>query len=377
MTKFKNLTKYKFILMNTFGKKGIISSNKYHLKKAMEWLQYAYLKSDDDGVSGGYSLIDGWKISDPIISSGLISTLIEYNKTYNLDIDRNCSKLLRIISKWLCSIQLRSGAYRFGITDDEVNKPSAFSTGCVLSGLIDAYNESKDKLYEYTVIKAGNYLVSKIQKDGSWVEQCFNDNTYSFNIMTSWSLLRLYILTGDLKYRKVAISNIRWTYKQKRKNFWFNNSMPNFDNSSSLRYILYIARGFLECGLILNNDSISRVALDVVYILSKYFDSEKKLPMVFTDKWYGLDEGCYSVYIAQLSMLLLRLYEIYGIKKYIVYALRLNDYLKVIQSVSKKRDISGAIRDTNPIQSGYSPFTFSSNTTKIFCDTLMFEGRCY
>ncbi len=373
MTKFKNLSKYKFILKDIFYKKDI-GPNRYHLKKAIEWLQYAYSRTGDNGVSEGYSLLDGWKVSNLEVSSNIISTLLEYNKIYD---GKNYFELAKNIADWLCSIQFKSGAFRFRIIDNEGIKPSVFSTGRVLSGLIDIYKESKIELYKSVIIKAGNYLVNSIQDNGGWIEQRFDDNIYPFNIMTSWALLRLYILTKDLKYRKVAISNVHWTYKQKRKNFWFNNIAPNFNDSSSLQYILYVVRGFLECGTILNNDSILKVALDIIYILSKYFNDKVKLPMVFTDRWSSLNEDCYSAYIAQLSVVLLRLYEIYGIRKYMVYALRLNDYLKSIQTIDKKKNIDGAIRDSNPMKNGYIPFMFSSNTTRVFCDALMFENKCY
>ncbi|KKM87030.1 hypothetical protein LCGC14_1273010 [marine sediment metagenome] len=377
MSKIKNLRIFKFILKDIFNKKTVISPNKFHLKKAIEWLQYACSCSGDDGISEGYSLLDGWKVSNLEVSGSIISTLLEYNKVYDLCNGRNYFELAKGIADWLCSIQFKSGAFRFRIIDDEGNKPSVFSTGRILSGLIDIYEESKNELYMSAIIKAGNYLVKKIQEDGSWIEQCYDNNVHSFNIMTSWALLKLYKLNGDIKYKKTAISNVYWTYKQKRRNFWFSNTAPNFDDSSSLQYILYVARGFLECGLILDNDSVSRVALDIVYVLSQYFNSEMNIPMVFTDKWYSLSEDCYSAYIAQLSVLLLRLYEVYDIRKYMVYALRLNDYLKSIQIMNKKRNIDGAIKDSNPIWGGYTPFTFSSITTNVFCDALMFENKCY
>lgn len=364
----------KFILKGLFKKKEV-KSNRFHLEKGMEWLQYTYSNSKSGGISGGYSLLKGWKIPNPGISGGLISTLIEYGVLYD---DENYFKMAKKIASWLCSIQLEDGSFQFEIIDNEETIISIFGTGLILSGLIDIFRMFKDKLYKKSIINIGNYLVKNIQPDGAWNESQFNDLPYSYNIMTSWALLRLYLITKNLKYKRAAVKNIIWTYKQKQEDFWFEKMSPISNENPSLHFILYIARGFLECGLILEKEYLSRVTFEIIDKISQHFTDCRKLPMNFDRKWRGTGDYIFHTDIAQLSILLLRLHETYDIKKYLITAMELNDYLKSMQIIrGKTKKFDGAIKSSDPLRKGYAPFEFLSSTTKFFCDALMLERKCY
>jgi len=56
---------FKLILKDFLNLKNPIHPNRFHIKKAINWLIFAQEKTKDGGVSLGFSLETGWNFSYP------------------------------------------------------------------------------------------------------------------------------------------------------------------------------------------------------------------------------------------------------------------------------------------------------------------------
>lgn len=347
-------------------------SNHYHLQKGIIWLILAFNKTKDDGISFGYSLKSGWKPSYPETSGYIIPTLIEYyNMTHKNYIKQICKK----IAEWLVSIQLENGGFQGGLIG-EIIQPSIFNTGQIMFGLIAAYKEFDDEKYLDSLVKAGNFLVQNQENDGNWINYCYKNKPHTYNVRVSWALLELYRITKNAKYKNAAIKNLDWALTQQKNNYWFENNDPNIKSKPLLHYIAYTIRGFLESGLILENKNYIKTAFNVANKLSNYFEKHNKLPARFNSNWESTEYFTCLTGIAQINFIWFKFYDIYHNQKFLINALKLNNYLKSTQIINKHyKDVDGGIKGSDPIYGNYMRFTILNWAVKFFCDSLLLEKK--
>ncbi len=349
-----------------------IYSNKIHIKKGIDWLVYAQEMTRDGGVSSGYSLIFGWRPSYPETSGYIIPTLIDY---YHISNDNSYLQICKDIANWECSIQLEDGGFQ-GDVINKKRKSIIFNTGQVILGLVKAYKEFKDQRYLDCAIKAGSFLVRSQEKNGNWIKNCFNKISHTYNVRTAWTLLKLFFETDEKKFQKAAIKNLNWALKQKNKNFWFYNSSFKANKSPLLHCISYTLRGFLEAGIILENKTFIHVALNASLKLLNYYEKYKILPARFNSNWESYDFYSCLTGNAQISIIWLKLYQLYKEKRFLINAIKLNNYLKLKQVINNRfKDVNGSIKGSDPMWGRYNMFSFPNWATKFFCDALILEDK--
>lgn len=349
-----------------------IRSYHYHLEKGINWLILAFNKTKDNGVSCGYSLKSDWGPSYPETSGYILCTLIDFYHMTKLDYVK---EICRKIADWELSIQLENGGFQSGVIGKN-SQPTIFNTGQIILGLISVYREFHSKKYLDGAIKAGNFLVNNQENDGNWKKFCYKNNSHTYNVRVAWMLLELYQITKIEKYKEAAIKNLNWALTQKENNFWFKNNDPNLKTKPLLHFIAYTIRGFLESGLILNNEIYLQIAFNMANKLLDYFENHKILPARFNLEWISDDKFMCLPGIAQLSIIWFKLYLLYKDKKFLKNALKLNNYLKSKQIINtRNRNIEGAIKGSDPIWGNYMRFTFINWAAKFFCDALILENK--
>ena len=369
----KNLINFFKFLMKDFLKVNQqIYSTKFHIQKSIDWIIYAKEATLDDGISLGYSLIYGWLPSYPETSGYIIPTLMDFYNTSNKNKYLIVSKK---IANWLCSIQLKNGGFQGGTIDQE-KFPSIFNTGQILLGLIRAFKEFDDQKYFNSAIKAGDFLIKNQQQNGNWKKFCYNNVSHIYNTRTSWALLELYNITENIKYRNGAVKNLNWAYKQINKNLFFQwNRTFSFENPI-LHFISYTIRGFLEAGLILENENYLNTAINSSLQLLDYFETYEWLPATFNSNWKSKDHYSCLTGNAQLSIIWLKIFLIKKEERFLKNALNLNNILKSKQIINRSiRNINGAVKGSDPIWGKYMRWTFPNWATKFFCDSLLLEDE--
>ena len=352
-----------------------IKANEYHLRKSINWILYAQQITQDGGVSYGYSIINGWAHSYPETSGYIIPTLLDYYKVYG---DQACLKVGREITEWLISIQYKNGGFR-GDTVEKRKPPSIFNTGQIIFGLLRAYDKFNEKKYLTSAIKAGEFLCINQEKEGYWTRYCYQKKTFTYNVRTAWALLELFLRTKERKFKEAAVSNLNWAKTQITKRYWFKNNDYDtpFVKNPLLHFLSYTIRGFLESGLILNDKSLKEIAFNGSIKLLNFYEKNGKngfLPARFNSKWESNVKHSCLTGDAQLSIIWLKLYQIYGEKRFLINAIRLNNYLKSKQLISKKfLEINGGITGSNPISGNYESYYIINWAVKFFCDSLLLE----
>lgn len=341
-----------------------------HLQAAMDWLCYAQDIKKDGGVSASYNFRKGWEASYPEVTGYIIPTFLNYYQFSNQEVYR---KRAIKMADWLLSIQLPNGAFQ-GLTVEHSHEPRVFNTGQILLGIIRVYKETSEERYINSAKRSANWLVSVQDQDGAWRKFSYNSIPHTYYTRVAWPLLELYLLTGEQSYKQGAIKNLQWAINNQKENGWFHhNSFSNKLNPYT-HNIIYAARGMLESGVLLNEFIYIQSAERVAQTLFKKFEIKKFLPGDFSEVW-GSRSG-YSCLTgdAQLSILLMRLYEMKKDERYLNAALKINQYLKSTQILnSRNLGIRGGIKGSDPIWGSYSPYGYPSWAAKFFVDSLLLE----
>ena len=361
----------KLLLNDILKLNRLINLNQIHLQRAIDWLAHAQQITKDGGVSSSFSLIFGWGSSYPETSGYIIPTLINY---YYIVKEKIYLEICKNIANWECSIQQVDGGFQGDVISKE-KKTTIFNTGQVILGLVRAFKELKNQKYLTCAIKAGDLLVNLQEKDGNWIKNCFNNVPHTYNVRVAWALLELFQITNEKKYEEAALKNLKWALKQKLDNYWFHKNSFKTNQHPLLHNIAYSIRGFLESGLILENKNLKNVALNSSLKLLSYYEKYGFLPAHFNSNWQSNDFYSCLTGDAQLSIIWLKLYQIYKDKKFLLNAIKLNNYLKSNQILNSGWiDIDGAIKGSDPIWGLYNMFSFPNWATKFFCDALMLEN---
>ncbi len=365
------LSHLNLLFKDFFEINGEIKSDYFHLRKAIDWLLNAKNTTQNGGISLGYSLISGWFSSYPETSGYIVPTLLDY---YEISKYKFCLKSSRDIAEWLCGIQFRNGGFPKGFLNFEQN-PSIFNTGQIIFGLLKAYNKFEINNFLKSAIKAGEFLINNQEKNGSWIKYTYFNNPHTYNVRTAWALLELYSLSDNKDFLNAALKNLNWALHQVNKNYWFCNNSFYKNQDPILHFICYTIRGFLEAGLILEDETFITVATKSASKLLDYFIINRNIPATFNFKWESQVNYLCLTGLAQLAIIWLKIYLMNKEKKYLENSLKLNTLLKSIQTISKNKNFDGALKGSHPIWGNYMKFIFPNWATKFFCDSIMLENK--
>lgn len=351
-----------------------------HIKAGLDWLKFAQDQTKDGGVSGWYSLITGWMPSYIETTGYIISTFLECSKYFK---DQNLKKRAIKMGNFLIKMQNKNGSFRRQVPGVTKNfDPIIFDTGQDILGLIDLYQETKNVKYLDSATKATDFLCFVQETNGSWIKFEYGGVARSYETRTAWALLKVFKITGDIKYKKSGIKNLEWAAKNQLTNGWFKfNNLPFPSPSEPLTHtISYTMEGFLWSGILLNEKKYINIAKKTADKIADYYDKYNFLPGTLDKDWISADSYTCLTGSAQIALVWLELYKITKEKRYLNIAKKLNSFIKKTQDiVTKNRNIRGGIKGSFPVYgdimkfNGYCRMVYLNWAVKFFIDSLLAE----
>jgi len=371
-------------ILKTFLLAGLFeeTSDQVSLEAAVSWLISAHGACKGRGISAKFSVRRGWDVAYPETSGYILVTLHIYGELYNKSdiLDRAVQ-----IGNWEIDIQTDAG----GVLSTPLSeKTRIFNTGQVILGWCHLYEKTGKEKYLAAAVKAAEYIGTKQEKDGSWVQDTFcGPRTYHARV--DWALLKVAHLSGQKALVESAVDNLNWVVSNQNKNGWFNNcgfgkDLPN------MHVISYTLRGLFECDRLnkifkleeiseLNLTSRLLKATDELCVIAEHqplFGISGMLPTSYDKNWRSFDRHACLTGNAQFACLLYRVHQVIPAKGYKRVADTIMEALKRTQiKFCEFPEINGAIAGSYPFHSGYLNRTFPNWATKFFIDGLIMKNQ--
>jgi len=344
--------------------------HKTHLKGAIDWLCRAQDINGDGGVSAGWSFEDGWLPNYPETTGYIIETFLAAARI--LDNNALVERANRMID-WELSLQMKDGAFP-GHFGEPGSQPVIFNTGQIMHGMIAGYLQLNRPECLESAIKAGYWLLNQQEDNGCWRKFEHNGVPHVYNTRATWALLSTALLADDDRLKQAAIKNLDWGLSQQTDSGWYKNNAFSPDKNPFTHTIAYAIRGFLESGVLLNEERFINSALLAARSMAKVLRQDGWLAGTYGDEWKPTAGYCCLTGVAQMSLNWTRLAqdcEAHDLKE---PAQRALSYLKTQQQLTDKDDaVRGAIAGSAPIWGDYSRFEFPNWATKFYADALMMD----
>ncbi len=352
-----------------------------HLRETMSWLKNAHDSGEKRGLSGGFSVIDGWLAPYPETTGYSIPTFYDYSEFSG---ENEWRERAAAMSDWEIEVQMPNGAVQAGLFKDKdaARVPAVFNTGQVILGWCRAFLETKDEKYLQAAKRAGDWLILVQSENGAWQIESQETETdvHTYDVRTAWSLLEIYEITGEKKYAQAAQSQLDWALGQQRENGWFENNA--FFTSSEkwtipfTHTIAYVIEGFQESYRILRDERYFQAYSKTAEKLLRIFELKKFMAGDFDEKWKSASKYSCLTGNAQIAGVWLKHFVITDDVRFLNAALKLNNYTKSTQNIASLHNgIHGGIKGSQPINGKYTPFIFPNWAAKFFADTLILEEK--
>ena len=184
-----------------------VSSAELSARLSLEWLCKAQDVTGTGGFAASYSLISGWGLPYPETTGYILPTLIAYNHHFS---DLQLKERARQAGTWLSEVQFDSGALCAKQYRPDNKIPSVFNTGMGIHGWVSLAQFLGGERFLSSAIKAGDWIVSQQEPDGSWIRSAFKRIPHTYYTMVDWALLRLYSITRETRFKNSAIRNLDW-----------------------------------------------------------------------------------------------------------------------------------------------------------------------
>jgi hypothetical protein len=373
--KLWNVSNIKLLIKNLHKKNGRLNRDDYvHLKEAAEWIKRAQDINNDGGFSGRYNLKSGWSSSYPETTGYIVPTLLSLFKEF--ENEEYLSRAKRAID-FLISLQLKEGGFPGGELHENTTIPSMFNTGQIINGLLEWYKYSKDEKVLEAAIKAGYWMVSTQEQDGSWEKYTYHNQVVTYSSHSSCWLADIGNYTGNDKFQHSALKHFDWVLKQQNvETGWFELSGFSEDDhrehKAVLHTIAYTLWGVLYMAEIFNREdginAVEKAALNIAELQEK----NKMIPGELNSKWNSISNYSCLTGNAQMALVWLKLYKLKKNKKYLNTAIKAIDSIKIIQDLkSSNPGIRGGVPGSFPIWGDYIFMAFPNWAAKFFIDALI------
>jgi hypothetical protein len=345
-----------------------------HLRGAIDWLCHAQDvrngEPDAGGVSAGWSFEDGWLPSYPETTGYIIETFLAAAAI--LDRPELIERAGRMID-WELSIQLPDGAFP-GHFGEAGSQPVIFNTGQIMHGMVAGYTQLNREECLQSAVRAGHWLVQQQDDDGCWRRFEHNNVPHVYNTRATWALLATGLLARDEALVASAKRNLDWALTQQTDSGWFASNAFIPKRSPFTHTIAYAIRGFLESGVLLDEERYLQAAEIAARAMIDVQRQDGWLAGTYKDDWVADAGYCCLTGLAQMSLNWTRLAQITGDDSFRVYARAGLDYLKTTQNLSASDTaVRGGIAGSSPIWGDYSRFEYPNWAAKFFSDALIMD----
>jgi hypothetical protein len=260
--------KVKEMLADYLNLEGLRIKDAPKFETAIDWIINSGIQSKDGAFHAWYDLEkESYSFLYPETTGYAINLLVRLWRTGRKRLFLN--KAIEA-GDWLVKVQRKNGAFYCKYYNDASDRVSencdrslyAFDAGICLSGLLDLYEATSDVRYLEAAVKAGNWLSSLQNSDGSLVagynangdviEDCHWSRTSScHHLKNTLSLLKLYQMTRRKKYLGSAAKLLKWGQKLQVNSGRFT-VYPNCDETY-FHANCYAIEGLLFSSKLLNN----------------------------------------------------------------------------------------------------------------------------
>jgi len=372
------------LLRDMLVQKENILSDGLHLQTTMGWLCRAQDAIEGQGISAGYDLRSGWLPPYPETTGYVITTFLDY---YQQTSDNQFLDRAMQMGDWEIKIQMPDGAVRGGVGIN--NYSIVFNTGQVIDGWLSLFEVTKLEKYLSAAVKAGDWLVSVQDENGSWSKFDYNNVPHAYSSRVAWFLLKLGEIIGDTKYTKSGKKNINWILNQADPKIpWISHMGFEYGIEAPFTHtIAYTLQGLLESIPYLDSDvqdKVMELASRIGERLMHFYERRKHnpyalpayLPAIIDNHWKaGARYSCLTG-DAQVALVWLRLYQLNQDARFLNAALKMIDQVKALQSFnSPNPGITGGVAGSYPIYGGYMRFVYPNWAAKFFADALMLQSQ--
>ena len=359
-----------------------VRDNRYHLIEALNWLKRGQDATPDGGVARGYSVAwnpyfqsKGWQPSYPETTGYIIPTFFDCAEYVN---DHDLHQRAVALAKWEIDVQMKNGAVRGGVVDDGKPIPAVFCTGQVILGWVRAYQETNDISFMSAAKKAAEFLLEVQNEEGTFIEhrkyKYANRSTTAYHTRVAWPLIHLGKIINKEEYIQAGVKNIAFNLGYQEKNGWFKNNCLGNAEQPLLHTICYAGRGILEAGLLLDNQNFLEAAKCMADNLLLVLKTNGYLPGRLNKDWKSSDRWSCLTGDAQLSIILLKLYQETGNNDYLIGARKIIEFLKSTQNCSSSDlGLRGGIKGSYPFSGMYGQFEILNWATKFYVDGLLLD----
>jgi hypothetical protein len=345
-----------------------------HLAATLDWLCRAQDvrngKTDSGGVSAGWSFEDGWLPSYPETSGYIVETFIA--ATHVLERPELMGRAHRIVDWELC-IQHPDGAFP-GHFGEPGSRPVIFNTGQIMHGMLAGYLQLGRKECLKAAVRAGHWLARQQDADGCWRSFEHNGVPHTYNTRATWALLATSLLSGDASLKAAAVRHLDWALSQQQESGWFASNAFTPERQPFTHTIAYAIRGFLECGVLLNDERYFEAALKAGRALAQVQREDGWLAGTYDERWAPAASYCCLTGVAQMSLNWTRLAQETGDDAWREPARRALAYLYGQQTLDDPDEaVRGGIAGSAPIWGDYSRFEFPNWAAKFFADAVMMD----
>ncbi len=358
-----------------------IEEDELHLQKTIDWLVEA-VNNGKGGVSSHYSLVHGkWLYPFPETTGYIIPTFFDYSKFIK---NKNYYNIAIKLADWLCDVQLDNGGCMQGMYNEKKGKtkPIIFNTGQNIFGFLRAYEETNDKKYLDSAVKAGNFLIKSTDDSGLWNQHLHRNLKHTINSRTAWALLLLNSFVSDESYVRVAKANLDWVLKQQIDNGWFRNGASREGSVPNTHFLSYTCEGLIGAYKILNEEKYLQAAVNTGLKMLQIFETRKMLYAFWNENWKNrgkLSAASKGKFVCvtgniQISSVWMDLYLLIGDIRYVNAAFKMIDYVKTLHKINQSdKNINGAVKGSFPLYGDYSRLMYPNWAAKFFADALMMK----
>lgn len=353
-------------------------SDQEHLEATLAWLSLAQDVTKSGGVSAAYDLArQRWSPAYRETTGYIIETFLNYYHTTKQE-----KFLTRAIhmGHWELQVQCPDGAFGEIRKDQTVGK-KIFNTGQVLIGLLALFEETHDRQYLESALKAADWLLAQQESDGSWINFT-TQGKKTYHTRVAWPLAHLAQLVKNPRYATAAEKQIRWSLSQQQENFWFDQTSLSPDNSPWTHLIAYTLSGLLEYyqQLTEKDEKMFRSFYKPAEKLLDIFAANKYqfLPASFDRNWQSQDRHTCLTGDAQIAIVWFQIYDLTQEERFRHGAEKIVEMIKTTQFTQTDQDIlNGGIFGSYPLAGDYGPFHLLNWGAKFFADALLLKQQIH
>lgn len=348
--------------------------HKSHLAAAIDWLCRAQdvrdHQTDAGGVSAGWSFEDGWLPSYPETTGYIIETFLAAAKILNRpELVERANRMI----DWELSLQAPDGAFP-GHFGEAGSHPVIFNQGQIMHGLVAGYTQLGRQDCLEAMVRAGHWFIRQQDPDGCFRKFEHNATPHVYNTRATWALLAAGLVAGEHDLVEGARRNLDWALAQQTQSGWYATNAFVLERSPFTHTIAYAIRGFLESGVLLDEQRYIDSALKAGRNLAKVQRPDGWLAGTYKDGWVPDARYACLTGIAQMSLNWTRMAQVSGDESFRTPARAALAFLKATQQLENADPvINGGIAGSSPIWGDYSRFEYPNWAAKFFADALMID----